>query len=46
MGGEVSPMAPASILQTHANATVYLDQESAALLSPAIRGAILGDVDS
>src|SRR4029077_897542 len=26
MGGEVSPMAPASILQTHANATVYLDQ--------------------
>jgi glucosamine-6-phosphate deaminase len=46
MGGEVSPMAPASILQTHANATVYLDQESAALLSPAIRGAILTDVDS
>jgi len=46
LGGEVSPMAPASILQTHANATVYLDQESAALLSPAIRGTILEDVDS
>ena len=46
IGGEVSPMAPASILQTHANATVYLDQESAALLSPAIRGAILEEVDS
>src|SRR5437867_950055 len=25
---EVSPMAPASILQTHANTTVYLDRES------------------
>jgi glucosamine-6-phosphate deaminase len=32
--GEVSPMAPASILRTHAAATVYLDQESASLLSP------------
>ena len=27
--GEVSPMAPASILHTHANATVYLDRDSA-----------------
>jgi glucosamine-6-phosphate deaminase len=32
--GEVSPMAPASILRTHPAATVYLDQESASLLSP------------
>ena len=32
--GEVSPMAPASILRTHANATVYLDRDSARLLSP------------
>jgi glucosamine-6-phosphate deaminase len=32
--GEVGPMAPASILRTHANATVYLDRESAALLDP------------
>ena len=31
--GEISPMAPASILRTHANANVYLDKESASLLS-------------
>jgi glucosamine-6-phosphate deaminase len=31
--GKVSPDAPASILQTHANTTVYLDRDSAALLS-------------
>jgi glucosamine-6-phosphate deaminase len=30
--GEISPMAPASILRNHPNATVYLDQASAALL--------------
>ncbi|WP_251106254.1 6-phosphogluconolactonase [Alloacidobacterium dinghuense] len=30
--GEISPMAPASILRTHANVTVYLDEDSAALL--------------
>lgn len=30
--GPVSPMAPASILQTHPNTTVYLDTASAALL--------------
>lgn len=32
--GEISPMAPASILRTHAAATIYLDRESASLLSP------------
>ena len=32
--GETSPMAPASILRTHPIATVYLDQDSARLLSP------------
>jgi glucosamine-6-phosphate deaminase len=32
--GEISPLAPASILRTHPNATIYLDQKSAALLSP------------
>ena len=32
--GEVSPMAPASILRTHSAATVYLDRGSASLLSP------------
>jgi glucosamine-6-phosphate deaminase len=31
---EVSPMAPSSILRTHARATVYLDKNSAALLNP------------
>ena len=31
--GKVSPMAPASILQTHPHTTVYLDQASAGLLS-------------
>ncbi len=39
--GEVSPMAPASILRTHANTTVYLDRDSAALLTPSTRGPIL-----
>ena len=32
--GEVSPMAPASILQRHPDATLYLDKESSALLLP------------
>lgn len=32
---EISPMAPASILRTHAATTIYLDKESASLLSPA-----------
>ncbi len=41
--GDVSPMAPASILRTHAATTVYLDRDSAALLSPAVRGPILED---
>jgi glucosamine-6-phosphate deaminase len=34
--GEISPHAPASILRTHSNTTVYLDQHSAALLDPAV----------
>jgi glucosamine-6-phosphate deaminase len=33
--GPISPMAPSSILRNHPNATVYLDQQSSALLSPA-----------
>ena len=32
--GEVSPLAPASILRTHSNTTVFLDKLSSALLSP------------
>ena len=31
--GEITPMAPASILRTHGNIKVFLDQESARLLS-------------
>jgi glucosamine-6-phosphate deaminase len=41
--GGVTPMAPASILQTHANTVAYLDRESAALLTPATRGDIHAD---
>jgi glucosamine-6-phosphate deaminase len=37
---DVSPLAPASILQTHAATTVYLDQASAAQLKPATRGVV------
>jgi glucosamine-6-phosphate deaminase len=32
--GPVSPQAPASILRTHPDATLYLDKDSSALLSP------------
>ncbi len=38
--GTISPMAPASILRTHPNATVYLDQASASLLSPGLQNAL------
>jgi len=37
--GEVSPQHPSSILQRHPRATVFLDQDSAALLSPELRSA-------
>jgi glucosamine-6-phosphate deaminase len=37
--GEISPMAPASILRTHSNATVYLDKDSASLLDSATLAA-------
>ena len=38
--GPISPLAPSSILRTHPDATVYLDQNSAALLAskPAVEG--------
>jgi glucosamine-6-phosphate deaminase len=41
--GEISPAAPASILRTHPNATLYLDRDAAAGLAPASRGPILRD---
>ena len=31
--GEITPLAPASILRRHPNTTVYLDRDSSALLS-------------
>jgi glucosamine-6-phosphate deaminase len=38
--GEISPMTPASILRTHPATTVYLDRESASLLSAATLAAL------
>lgn len=34
--GAITPVAPASILRTHSNTTIYLDKESAALLSQSL----------
>jgi hypothetical protein len=36
-------LAPASILRTHANTTLYLDRDSAGLLDAASRGRLLED---
>jgi glucosamine-6-phosphate deaminase len=38
--GEISPMAPASILRRHPNATLYLDTNSASLLAPKLKDAL------
>ncbi len=38
--GEISPMAPASILRTHPATTIYLDKESASLLRPETLSAL------
>jgi glucosamine-6-phosphate deaminase len=38
--GGISPMAPASILRRHPNATVYLDWGSASLLGPALQNRL------
>lgn len=38
--GEISPMAPASILRTHPAATIYLDIDSASLLSSSTLAAL------
>ncbi len=40
--GEISPMAPASILRTHPNTTVFLDTHSASLLNPNLIAANAG----
>jgi glucosamine-6-phosphate deaminase len=39
--GEISPMTPASILRKHSNATLYLDRDSASLLSPALQNTLV-----
>jgi glucosamine-6-phosphate deaminase len=41
--GEIGPMAPASILRRHRNATVYLDKNSASLLGPALQSSLARD---
>jgi glucosamine-6-phosphate deaminase len=38
--GPISPMAPASILRTHPHTTIYLDGQSASLLSPTTLSAL------
>jgi glucosamine-6-phosphate deaminase len=42
----INPTAPASILRTHPNATVYLDSDSAALLTPVLRNALSQNVQN
>jgi len=37
--GEIIPMVPASILRRHSNVTIYLDKDSAALLTSAVPAA-------
>jgi glucosamine-6-phosphate deaminase len=39
--GDITAMAPASILRSHLNATIYLDSDSAARLTAATRGTIV-----
>jgi glucosamine-6-phosphate deaminase len=38
--GEISPLAPGSILRQHPNTTIYLDEGSAALLNTELRGVL------
>lgn len=44
--GEISPMAPASILRKHPNATVYLDAASASLLSSDLQARLSKDAQA
>ena len=41
--GKINPMAPASILRRHPNATVYLDKNSASMLGPELQAALKAD---
>jgi glucosamine-6-phosphate deaminase len=42
--GPITPMAPSSILRNHSNATIYLDRQSSALLTPATLSALATSV--
>ena len=42
--GPITPMAPSSILRNHSNATIYLDRQSSALLTPATLSALAASV--
>jgi len=44
--GDISPLAPASILRRHANATIYLDTHSASLLGPTLQAALRKDAQT
>jgi glucosamine-6-phosphate deaminase len=44
--GEITPMAPASILRRHGNATLYLDRNSASLLSPDLQNRLIGEAQA
>jgi glucosamine-6-phosphate deaminase len=41
--GEISPMAPGSILRRHGDTTVYLDHDSASLLGPVFQTSLARD---
>jgi glucosamine-6-phosphate deaminase len=41
--GDISPMAPASILRRHPHVTVYLDRNSSSLLGPALQSKLNQD---
>lgn len=43
---EISPAVPASILRRHSNVTLYLDDDSASLLSPGMQSALVRESPS
>lgn len=44
--GEITPLAPASILRRHPNATIYLDTNSASLLGTKLKSALDADLQA
>jgi glucosamine-6-phosphate deaminase len=44
--GEISPLAPASILRRHPNATIYLDTNSASLFGSALQAALKANLQA